>query len=408
MQSDIQIDIVIVIGDKDMRFIRYTIYSVVRFWHPINSSSLNLVVYQKNQDYINEVVATVKSITSPNLVINVVNREEFLERIGKTSIQLSPPEVNQRYIKMFAFLLSSADFLWFVDSDYLFSRRLSEKKLIPNDLIDWSYALWDESSVSENSWRAGSEVVAGHEIRHNFMLAPPYIYKRKDLISAATNVNDENIRDAGTRFSEFIYLGDYAFNQHLDWVNFVKIDGGGRKMANMLLHQDPFSGQINLLKKGIEFEYSNYYFLVYWSHHGEIEDLMSERLQLCLKENYSSKKEIQTFSQVARYQFLRLIKRSEIIDSIKKYYSYSDGWVYKNIDFELEPGMSIRIEFKLLKNSELIIGQDTKEFTILEFSDNKAILEIRSSRYKKRINIIFKSEYFEEKTNRRLNALLVT
>jgi hypothetical protein len=400
------VDIILIIGAKDIRFVRYSLFSLAKFWNPAQRSTINLVVEEKYHIYINNILNMVGRVKSQNVIFRLINREVFLKNINKKELLKLSSQVSQRYLKVYSYMITAGDFIWFVDADYLMISVMTEKNLISNGQMIWRFSEWEKKSVSEINWRAGSELVARHTISHNFMIIPPYLFKRTDLEKAANLIEGEEINKSAEGFSEFIFLGDYAYRNKLEWTNFVRVEKNSENFFTVLLHQNPITGAIDLSKTGVELEYENVPFLVYWSHHGEIENIMLLKLRAIGFGYQIPEVELALLDSLEGQRFIPYVRRRHIAKSIRDLYSYSDEWVYDNLILNIAPGFSRKLIFDVPENSQIVSNLNV-EMSKGGLLHNIKVLKIGFSFHRKIINFNFHSNLREKDTHRILNGRII-
>jgi hypothetical protein len=407
LHSKSEVDLILIVGPRDIRFIRFTLLSIAQFWKPAQVSSVKLVVSPKDAKYVRSILNLIEELSSPNIKFSILDRQKIQDLIAMPSLSSQPSYVTQRYLKVFAHLFSSADFLWFVDSDYLLTAFMSEEDFVINGSTKWIYSDWVESSVSEVAWRKGSEIMLGEEITHNFMMNPPFICKREDLINISRIVNDEKILLAQEGFSEFVYIGAFCFREQVATTRFIHVELGDPTSYSSWVHQNPTTGELKLNLNGTEADFDNSSFIVFWSHIAEIEDLMEKKLMsLNFRENLGI-----TFSHVikdvAPKERIRTFKRENLKEELIKFYSYSDGWLYGRIAFQVMGGWATTLEFKLPTGVEIELLDSCNSKIRVDSSMESVSLKIPWAITGKLVAFQFKSTLVEAGTFRTLYAQIV-
>ncbi len=407
MHSKSEVDLILIVGPRDIRFIRFTLLSIAQFWKPVQVSWVNLVVSPKDAKYVRSILNLIEELSSPSVKFRVLDRQKIQDLIAMPSLSSQPSYVTQRYLKVFAHLFSSADFLWFVDSDYLLTAFMSEEDFLVNGTTNWIYSDWVKSSVSEVAWRKGSEIMLGEEITYNFMMNPPFVCKREDLVNTSRLVNDEKIVLAKEGFSEFVYIGAFCFREQVDTMRFIHVKLEDPTSYSSWVHQNPTTGELKLSSNGTEADFNNSSFIVFWSHIAEIEELMEKKLMsLNFRENLGIAFS-DVIKDVAPKERVRTFKRANLEEELLKFYAYSDGWLYGRIAFQIMGGRATTLELKLPTGVEIELLDSCDSKISVDSSRESVSLKIPRAFTVKLVAFQFKSKLLETGTSRTLYAQIV-
>ena len=402
MHSPSKVDLVLIIGARDVRFIRYTLLSIAQFWKPSEISYVKLVLSPNDIKYVQSILKVLKSISSHNVKFEILNRQKIQKLIPMPSLNSEASYITQRYLKVFAYKFSNADFIWFVDSDYLLTSLMSEDELIYEGKTSWVFSNWVKSSISETAWRSGSEIMLGEEIPHNFMMNPPFICNRQNLEMMSSLVTDEKIQLAREYFSEFVYIGAFSFKYQVQSTRFVYLEVDDPRSYSAWVHQNPTTGALKLHLTGREPEFENLKFIVFWSHIAEIEDLMENKLKSLSVKEHLNKAFIQTRNQIALKEHIRAFKRVNLKEDLLNYYSYSDGWLYRRIVFKVNGGVETSLKFKMPEGVEIKLLKLSDAAVRIESRNGSVSINIPTAIFGKLVGFEFKSKNEEPGTSRKL------
>ena len=175
------VDLVTIIGPNDVELFAQLLISIKQHWKPSNSSHFH--IYTHSKDYFQ-----VKSLTHQNfsnLVIAKIHVRENLE-VGSDL----PSEISQRILKVFSSQISTSDFIWFLDCDFLLVRDLSESDLISGEASTLTIAKFDQ--FSDRRWIQDSARLLSQDIQYNYMVDGWYVFYRLALNDLWTEISDIN------------------------------------------------------------------------------------------------------------------------------------------------------------------------------------------------------------------------
>jgi len=401
-QETLTCDIVLVVGDKDRRFIRLTLATLIRNWQPINQSNIFLVTNKRNFKHIKFILKMNKHLKSSNVSITLINREKWTRNLPFYADYNFNSYLSQRYLKLFSFKILKSNYVWFVDSDYLFLRKMNEESLFTNGSFIWKYRRWLENSRSQQYWGKTSEFIWGRKSKYQFMLNTPYCFKVSDLIMATNSISKESVRLAGMEFSEFQFLGEYAFENKLAWVEFSLVEKSNINSDVTLVHQDQTSGDINFEKTSAIEADSDQSYLVFWSGFPDLDLQLLETLKSNLSQ--SEPEFLELIKRVHKVDSVDLLWRNQIYDAILDNFCYSDGWTCSILYFRCRPGRTFNLSFFLAPGATVTLQEPTNPEIELVLVDNLVKIRIPFLLHSSQLRLKFESRYTEIPTGRILYA----
>lgn len=136
----------------------------------------------------------------------------------------NPGYLWQQVCKMEAYMYSDADFIMYWDSDCFAHKKLNVQDLLVDDKPEILYTPYEKVGDAV-VWREITESVMGEKVDFEFMRRFPLMYHRSTI--AKINFwkpSLETIIMGSNRFSEFNFLGAYAFKYEKDKYRFVNTD----------------------------------------------------------------------------------------------------------------------------------------------------------------------------------------
>ena len=160
--------------------------------------------------------------------------------------------------------LIDSEYLWFIDSDYIFYKKLSANDLWIDELPLHFFYRWDEIN---SFWKSGSQKLLNKTLRFSQMVNPPYLIKTSHLAELNSEINFRDLDFKQGHISEFEVIFNYLYENKFhdySWVRYstIKSDYG---RSGFLLHQSPPS-YFNLNSKFRVFSYLKFKYVVIWSH----------------------------------------------------------------------------------------------------------------------------------------------
>lgn len=174
-----------------------------------------------------------KNITGYNsIVILIPENEKDLFDISnlpeRTVIHYVPEYGNgyllQQVYKIKAHNYCSADFILFADSDCIFDHPINLQEVFKNNKPEILYT--DYSKVGEAiCWKKPTEEIIGRPVEYEFMRRNCLIFHRETIVEINEQYpNIEQYIMASGRFSEFNFLGCWAFINENKKYSFVNTD----------------------------------------------------------------------------------------------------------------------------------------------------------------------------------------
>ena len=152
--------------------------------------------------------------------------QEHLAHLTKEKVHVCPryseDYLGQQVTKLNADTYSDADFICHIDSDTVWTRKVT-----PDDFIsDGKAIIYHEpySVIGECPWQPIVEEALGWKPEHEFMRRPPHIYPRWIYPEMRKYLSDKHGMPFDTfiatrserKFSEYNVLGAYAWKEHPD------------------------------------------------------------------------------------------------------------------------------------------------------------------------------------------------
>jgi len=132
--------------------------------------------------------------------------------------------LKQQVYKMNAFKYCHADYILFSDSDCIFDHKINLLDFVDDGKPEILYTHYDK--VGDGIiWKAPTEILMHDTVEYEFMRRNCLIYHRDTLVKISMeHQNLEFIVMQSQRFSEFNFMGAWAFKHEREKYNFINTD----------------------------------------------------------------------------------------------------------------------------------------------------------------------------------------
>jgi hypothetical protein len=252
---------------------------LVSDWSDLNLLRLCLISILANVPKFYKIIIVIPKAASEffQLFINrgvvIIYRENFDEDKYSSFI-------NHQIIKLTVpSQIANSEFIWYIDSDYLFYRKIKDSDLwIRGNPLHY-FSEWD---IKNSFWKNDSEKILGISFDFAQMIYPPYLIRFLDLINLNKRYNLKDLIHNSSNFSEFELLFNFVFREnssHYVWKRFS--DKNLFFKSGFLLHQSP-PDYFNLNKKFSLLSVIKHKYVVIWSHWHRAEAFVRQILLISL------------------------------------------------------------------------------------------------------------------------------
>ena len=383
-----QVDLIIIVGPKDLEIFYELCRSIQKYWKPVNTSTVHIYFHSNDKRYIKEIL---KKNLNSRLVYKFYIREK--EKIN--------PALNsyltQRILKIKAPLRSNSDYIWYLDCDYLLQNYNTEQSLIREKIQHLTVPFNSESDLV---WLNDSTEVLGSQIEANYMVDGWNLYPTQILKELAIRL-DKTEYELFPNFSEFYVMGQFVKNHpNSKNIEFTKSEQSSRSRC---LNQDTNTGEIKLSNYSEILAASNFDTIILWSHWDEcarIMNFLNSKLRNQSLEHY-----VEVVDK-KRFRVFHDLSKSIENNLLRTFFSYSDGWLHSEIYFKAH-STSIFNKFEILDGvkMEFYINLFFKNFWIK--IQSKLLLKYLLSPIKIKFILKFTNGVLEKNTGRKLYAKII-
>lgn len=385
--NNTKVDLVVVVGSKDLEIFYELFKSIEKNWNPVNTSVVHVYVHSKDNFYVKKIL---------NQSINQrITYQKYIREFESGNLS-NNSYLTQRILKMNVALKSNSDFLWFLDCDYLLAKNNTEKTLVKDEITHLALPF---NSSTDFVWLQDSMGLLGEPIEANYMFDGWNLYPTSTLKELANRLKVSDY-ELYPNFSEFYVMGQYVRN-HPDSKNVIYVDSESASRSRYL-NQNSNSGAIKLSNYSEILEASDLDAIILWSHWDEcarVMNFLNSKIHSHTLESYVDSIDFY------RYRVFHDLYRFQENKIISEYFSYSDGWLYSEIYFKSH----FLLNFKKI---EILPGVEMNVYVNLFFSKfwlrvrSKTLLNFLLFPIRVKFIIKFSNGTFEQGTGRKLYARL--